>query len=145
MAFYQTFLYLMIISVKNDSHPRFNTSYLKRVGRESCFSFQMSTSAFWLPSPPSMSFFLGLVHVYPVISENWDFFSYKKSTRIRFVFARKHENAKTIDSIPYRACALWCMVSLYTKTWLFVRRHEKDKPASYGRGAKSQGERKFRL
>ena len=99
----------MIIEVKNDSHPRFNTSYLNRVRRESSFSLEISTSAFWLPSPPSMSFFLGLVHTYPVISENWDFFSSKKKKRV--FDSSSPVNTKTLKqwkyySIPYRALSV---------------------------------------
>ena len=33
------------------------------------------------------------------------------------------------ESIPYRACAVWCMTSSYSKTSVFFRPHQKDKPA----------------
>lgn len=79
---------------------------------------------------------LGL-HTYPDISENGDFFSlffekYASKCSLLDSFLSVHMKARkrwTYDSIPFRACAVWFMTSSHSKTFVYVRPHENDKPA----------------
>ena len=77
---------------------------------------------------------LGLVHTYPDIFENGDFFSlffekYASKCSLLESFLSVHMKARkrwTYDSIPFRACA---MKLSHSKTFVYVRPHENDKPA----------------
>ena len=78
---------------------------------------------------------LGLVHTYPDIFENGDFFfafffeKYASKCSLLDSFLSVHMKARkrwTYDSILFRACA---MTSSHSKTFVYVRPHENDKPA----------------
>ena len=140
-----TFLYLRFSTLNSNSLRRTDTIIVAKWNKPSHSNkppVSIKPHLKWFeinkPPPPPGGFIedlryvsSGLVLTYPDIIENkfFSLFSKKNATYIVYSYRFCPSTQCNYYSVPYIAWAVWCLISSYSKTSVFVHPHEIDHPA----------------